>query len=103
MSPPWTYWNEAVSYNGVAEAYFPGYGTVPLNHYAPNGVSFDFVQAINDAGDILVLSGDQFMGNLNGGCGSYLLVPNATPEPSTVLLLATGLLGLLAYAWRKRK
>ena len=49
-------WNEAVSYNGVAEAYFPGYGTVPLNHYAPNGVSFDFVQAINDAGDILVLS-----------------------------------------------
>lgn len=25
------------------------------------------------------------------------------PEPSTVALLATGLLGLLAYAWRKRK
>ena len=27
----------------------------------------------------------------------------ATPEPSTLLLAATGLLGLLAYAWRKRK
>lgn len=25
------------------------------------------------------------------------------PEPSTLLLLATGLVGLLAYAWRKRK
>jgi len=25
------------------------------------------------------------------------------PEPATLLLLATGLLGLLAYAWRKRK
>jgi hypothetical protein len=27
----------------------------------------------------------------------------ATPEPGTVTLLATGLFGLLAYAWRKRK
>jgi hypothetical protein len=26
-----------------------------------------------------------------------------TPEPSAIMLLATGLLGLLAYAWRKRK
>ena len=25
------------------------------------------------------------------------------PEPSTLGLLITGLLGLLAYAWRKRK
>ena len=27
----------------------------------------------------------------------------ATPEPSTIVLVATGLFGLLAYAWRKRK
>ncbi len=27
----------------------------------------------------------------------------AVPEPSTLVLLATGLLGLLCYAWRKRK
>ena len=26
-----------------------------------------------------------------------------TPEPSTLVLLAVGLIGLLAYAWRKRK
>jgi hypothetical protein len=26
-----------------------------------------------------------------------------TPEPSTVVLLTTGLIGLLAYAWRKRR
>jgi hypothetical protein len=29
--------------------------------------------------------------------------PPPVPEPSTIVLLATGLLGLLAYAWRKRK
>ena len=27
----------------------------------------------------------------------------AVPEPSSILLLITGLLGLLAYAWRKRR
>lgn len=37
----------------------------------------------------------------------YLLdavsVTIATPEPSTLVLVATGLFGLLCYAWRKRK
>ncbi|MBU4273351.1 MAG: PEP-CTERM sorting domain-containing protein [Planctomycetes bacterium] len=27
----------------------------------------------------------------------------AVPEPSTVVLLVTGLIGLLCYAWRKRR
>jgi hypothetical protein len=31
------------------------------------------------------------------------LTPDPVPEPSTVVFLTTGLLGLLAYAWRKRK
>ena len=35
--------------------------------------------------------------------GYYLDAVSTIPEPSTVMLLASGLLGLLAYAWRKRK
>ena len=30
-------------------------------------------------------------------------ISQAVPEPSTLALLAAGLVGLLAYAWRKRK
>ena len=39
----------------------------------------------------------------NGSIDAYLLTPTVTPEPSTLLLTISGLVGLLAYAWRKRK
>ena len=33
-----------------------------------------------------------------------LIAPHVvTPEPSAVVLVGTGLMGLIAYAWRKRK
>lgn len=35
----------------------------------------------------------------NGGTGNPILVP----EPGTLAMFATGLMGLIAYAWRKRK
>ena len=38
-----------------------------------------------------------------GADDAFLLTPVVTPEPSTLLLAASGLIGLLAYAWRKRK
>ena len=44
--------------------------------------------------------------NSSGDSGYYRMDyvgTTAIPEPSALVLAATGLLGLLAYAWRKRK
>ena len=35
--------------------------------------------------------------------GGKVCIGGNVPEPSTCVLLATGLVGLLCYAWRKRK
>ena len=39
----------------------------------------------------------------NGGFRMVALTGSPVPEPGTLVLAATGLIGLLAYAWRKRK
>ena len=54
---------------------------------------FDYNGTVNGADLNTVLS------NYN----QHLSVGAAVPEPSTLLLAAAGLLGLLAYARRKRK
>ena len=55
-----------------------------------------------EPGDMLYLRiGD------NGGYGyddtRFTMTVTSVPEPTAVVLLATGLLGLLAYAWKKQK
>jgi hypothetical protein len=58
----------------------------------------------------ITASGDgSISGNWTGvGVGHYSLfsglqIQTAVPEPSTSVLVLTGLFGLLAYAWRKRR
>ena len=62
------------------------------------GFVLNQARAINDNGQITGL------GTTAGGAAhAFLLTPVPTPEPSSLLLAASGLVGLLAYAWRKRK
>ena len=82
-------WNTPTSGSGVA-----------LSTLVTNLGSWTLVQGtgINDAGDIV-----GYGTNPSGTSGEvFLLTPTATPEPSTLLLAALGVAGLLAYAWRKR-
>ena len=46
----------------------------------------------------------EYTGDANpGNFTTYIDGVKPIPEPSAVVLLASGLIGLLAYAWRKRR
>jgi hypothetical protein len=62
----------------------------------PSGWYYQYAWGINDFGSICGI-----MTNGTSYKGFALIAP--VPEPSTLLLAATGLVGLIAYAWRKRK
>jgi probable HAF family extracellular repeat protein len=63
----------------------------------PANYTFTCAVDINDNGDIL--------GVMYYGATKHLFLISSvpTPEPSTIALIASGLVGLLAYAWRKRR
>jgi hypothetical protein len=70
-------------------------------------VPYEGLISMNSSGVLGINSSNQILawGRFNAGGSSlmesFLLSP--VPEPSTLLLLASGAIGLLAYAWRKRK
>ena len=45
---------------------------------------------------------DSYYGS-RGGLSEFAVISHVVPEPSTLVLLATGLLGLLLFAWRRRR
>jgi hypothetical protein len=64
----------------------------------PSGFVLNDATGIDNNGDVVGVGTD----SLTHANQAFLLL-NQVPEPSTLLLAASGLVGLLAYAWRKRK
>jgi hypothetical protein len=77
-----------------AEAYGGDYYSVSVNGQTPENMPI-----INPPAYLRTFSFTELELNCQGGTVSI----DAVPEPSSVLLMVTGLIGLLAYAWRKRK
>jgi hypothetical protein len=75
--------------------------------YAPDGTFQDVSWSFN-SDDVIghgVSVGDQLAIFIDFGSGAVIdnVRVDATPEPSSLVLLAAGGLSLLAYGWRKRK
>jgi hypothetical protein len=93
-----TSWNAAVWQNGVLTNLQSVYGPSGLNLL--NGFVLNNATAIDNNGDIVGVGTDS-SGHTNQAF--EILNVAATPEPGALTLLAAGLVGLLAYVWRKRK
>lgn len=82
----------------ISHAFLYNEGTMTdLNDLIDNASGWNLVEAtdINNSGQIVGY------GEHNGNTRAFLLTP--VPEPSTAVLAATGLLGFLFLAWRRRK
>ncbi len=64
----------------------------------PSGFTLNNATAIDNNGDIVGYGTDSASDTYQA-----FEILNATPEPGTLTLLAAGFVGLLAYAWRKRR
>ena len=91
-------WDAAIWQNGVITDLNTIYGSSGLN-ILPAGVVLNNATAIDNNGDIAGVC------TVNGNAMQAFVIYNAaaTPEPGTLTLLAAGLAGLLAFAWRKRE
>ena len=62
------------------------------------GWVFQYAEGVNNNGEVVGY------GTCDGTPSAFALLNyTPTPEPSSLVLLAAGLFGLLAYAWRKRR
>ena len=87
------------------------YGDTDLNGTVNGGDLNTVLSNFNQTGMTWAQGDFNYDGTVNGtdlntvlsNFDQHLSVTGAVPEPSSLLLSAAGLAGLLAYAWRKRK
>jgi hypothetical protein len=95
--------------NGQTYALFQTGGLTPLTsgtNAAGGNTGTLSVSGVSVAtGDLLYFQIGPKDGNYTADWSQFdtLTVTQAVPEPSTIVLLASGVLGLLAYAWRRRR
>lgn len=91
------------AYKGGISSY--GYaGTLNVCHFVDYGVNLYLVEQVVTTDPAKTLTGITF--TQTGGTGNIdiMAVSGAlVPEPSTIVLFISGLVGLVAYAWRKRQ
>jgi hypothetical protein len=76
---------------------FNGNSTVTLGSTPGTLTKFSTDIAVTAGSHILKLDAPNGMGNIDR------VSVTQTPEPATLVLLVSGLIGLVCYAWRKRK
>jgi hypothetical protein len=93
-------WNTTLDgFSGTAAA---GYADHTGTTWAANYSSL-VTLAAGDTLDFVMNGGIGQDQNTDRTCVNFDATITATPEPASMVILATGLIGLLAYAWRKRK
>jgi hypothetical protein len=75
------------------------FGTVPEMAALPNGL----LAIPNTDGDLRLVDTSGATMSYRSGFGTIVSIAYVVPEPSALTLLAMGVIGLLAYVWRKRK